>query len=305
MTDTPPPPFLPEPVSDETFRALTFFFQPDPDAPLDARVVETSTFNRQFVVDVLVEDGDTEPHHTREKVVFNGLLGARVPGYLALPVGASQPLPCVLLLDGINGSKDRWWLRDAWPRGPLLIGALIDAGYAVLALDARLHGERSEVSDFEAPGQLLWGPSPRHPSLLQAIVSSVVECRRAIDYLETRPEIDSGRIGVLGQSMGGMQTFALTGVEPRLRAAVSCVIPMFPRQRLCPMTPHHHAARNDSIPLLMLTGREDGVSSLEEIDFLFEQVATPRKKHVFFDSGHRLPPEYVPEAVSWFREHLP
>ncbi len=70
------------------------------------------------------------------------------------------------------------------------------------------------------------------------------------------------------------------------------------------MTPHHFAARNETTPFLMLMGRQDGVTTEEESDFLFDQIKTTTKKRVIYESGHRLPPEYVPEATSWFMESL-
>ena len=304
MTEAQMESFLPEPISDETFAALTYFFQYDLSIPLSATTVETIPYTKEFDVCEQPEEAGVEVHHTREKIVFSGGLNTRVPGQLAFPVDAPRPLPCVLVLDGIGGSKDRWWQKDGWPRGPLALGALFDAGYAVFAIDAQYHGERIGDNNFEPPGVLLWGDPPRPKTLLHAIVQSTVECRRALDYLETRAEIDPQRIGVMGQSMGGMMTFALSGIEPRVKAAVSCVVPMMPRQRICPLTPHHFATRNETVPLLMLMGREDEVANDEESEYLFEQIKTPEKKRVLYDSGHRLPPEYVPEAVSWFDEYL-
>jgi dienelactone hydrolase len=46
--------------------------------------------------------------------------------------------------------------------------------------------------------------------------------RRALDYLASRPEVDSKRLGCLGLSIGGLRTAHLLGLDPRLRAA--CVV---------------------------------------------------------------------------------
>ena len=45
---------------------------------------------------------------------------------------------------------------------------------------------------------------------------------RAFDYLESRPEVDSTRMGLLGHSGGGMMTLLTAPLEPRVRAAMSC-----------------------------------------------------------------------------------
>jgi len=44
---------------------------------------------------------------------------------------------------------------------------------------------------------------------------------RALDYLATRREVDSSRIGAAGCSGGGLNTLYLAAVEPRIKAAVS------------------------------------------------------------------------------------
>src|SRR6185369_10402586 len=40
-------------------------------------------------------------------------------------------------------------------------------------------------------------------------------------YLETRPEVDRARIGMIGHSLGGQETLFTTAADTRIRAAVS------------------------------------------------------------------------------------
>jgi hypothetical protein len=46
------------------------------------------------------------------------------------------------------------------------------------------------------------------------------EGRRLIDYLETRSDLDTGRLGAMGISGGGLHTFFSTCLDPRIRACV-------------------------------------------------------------------------------------
>jgi len=49
----------------------------------------------------------------------------------------------------------------------------------------------------------------------------VWDARRALDYLETRPEVDVSSVGMIGHSLGGQETLSTTAIDTRIRAAVS------------------------------------------------------------------------------------
>src|SRR5206468_3078909 len=48
----------------------------------------------------------------------------------------------------------------------------------------------------------------------------VAEQQRVLDWVGTRPELDAGRIGIFGISIGGIQGALLTAVDERVQAAV-------------------------------------------------------------------------------------
>ena len=48
----------------------------------------------------------------------------------------------------------------------------------------------------------------------------VWDVMRTIDYIATRPELDSSRVGCMGISGGGTVTLFATALEPRIRAAM-------------------------------------------------------------------------------------
>lgn len=80
--------------------------------------------------------------------------------------------------------------------------ALHNAGYGVLATDARGHGD----SDGQGMDLGWYGDS---------------DIRAAIDALGARPEVDPGRIGVVGLSMGGEEVIGAAGADERIRAVVA------------------------------------------------------------------------------------
>ena len=98
--------------------------------------------------------------------------------------------------------------------------ALLTAGYAVVMLDVQYHGERVVYNSYEDFGPMVMqrDDSNRYREM---IVQTVIDYRCLIDYLATRNDIDSNRVGVFGFSLGGLMTFVLTGVDARVKVAVA------------------------------------------------------------------------------------
>ena len=290
-----------EPMGEEALEAVLQFYQYDKDISLDARIV-------------VEEDWSTVefeklgyPVKSREKIVFNGGYGDRVPGYLALPQTGSPPYPCVLQLHGLPARKQVWWEDKSGCYGGLLTRELLLAGFAVLALDAQFHGERRMNNDYESPTVILF-KQKLYNKFNVLIIESVIDYRRAIDYLETRSEIDLDRIGVIGFSLGGAMTYDLVVVESRIKVAVDCVGPAFKppdwSPAFAPWAPYNFAQAIDNIPFLMLRAKSDEFCSAEDAQELYEHVKSPTKEIFFYDSGHMLPSEYVYKAAEWFKKHL-
>jgi dipeptidyl aminopeptidase/acylaminoacyl peptidase len=84
---------------------------------------------------------------------------------------------------------------------------LVGRGYAVVHLERRrLFPESDEAAD----------PDPARPA--ERMRLSVLDARRLLDWLETRPEVDANRIGAAGVSIGGILAATLMGVDDRVRA---------------------------------------------------------------------------------------
>jgi len=273
-------------IGPEAFEVLRLFFAYDPGIPLEARVV----------------DQRDAAGYARDKVVFRGAKGGRVPAYLAVPEGAG-PHPCVVLMHGIGSSKEDWWRDDSFPSGGHLSRQLLDSGFAVMTVDAEYHGERSINNDFESPMVFTF----QHGWILRArdmIVQSVVEHRRAIDYLATRDDIDLSRLGVVGYSMGGIMAFALSALEPRIQASVAAVTPIL-EEAYSAIAVQNLAPYATRPPFLMLVGEEDHRNySPEAARRIHALLASPEKELVFYPSGHKLPQEWTEAATEWMRTHL-
>lgn len=91
--------------------------------------------------------------------------------------------------------------------GGELSAALLNRGFAVLALDARYHGDRAVYNDYLDAGTMVFekGWGVRYANMLP---QSVVDYRRVIDHLATRSDVDE----VLRQ-----RSFAAGGVHHACR----------------------------------------------------------------------------------------
>src|SRR6185295_11591916 len=113
--------------------------------------------------------------------------------YLEYPASGQRPLPCVLLLHGWSGSKDHFWRDGGYINGGNVRRALLEAGYAVMALDAQCHGDRISQNDF-APVNHYEDPALPKPARKgyftqqEIYMQTTRDYRRAIDYLESRSE---------------------------------------------------------------------------------------------------------------------
>ena len=250
-------------------------------APLRARVVERADSGA----------------FTREKVVFDGGTGSRVPALIGVPKDGPTRHPLVILVDGIGGWKERWWLTLSWNRGRILIDSLLAAGFAVAMADAPASGERTFENDFVSAESFIRDL----PKWREMGVKNAIEQRRLIDYLLTRPDIDSTRIGMLGLSHGGMMTFALAATDGRIKAAVAGLTPM--HRAPTALLPTAYAARV-RIPLLMFAATNDAWYTREQVDSTYASVAATQKQLVWYTGGHRPPAEYAVAAVQWFRQNI-
>lgn len=278
-----------ERLGEEACQALQQAYDYDSAIPLEARIVERK------------ESDDS----IREKIVFRGAQGFLVPGYFQRPMGPG-PYPCVLLLHGWSGSKTSWYQQDNYISGSNLRNALLADGFAVLSLDAQCHGERVAENDYALPNPLIEpGREPRRGYFTQQqiYVQTVIDYRRALDYLETRDDVDMSRIGAAGYSMGGTQVFPLLAVEDRVLAAVACVVPA-ERDKWSLIAPQNHTRGIGTRPVLMVMGREDSMCRPAEAEALFEFLAGDASRLIFLNAGHRLPADYVEPAAEWLKRHL-
>ena len=234
-----------------------------------------------------------------ESFAFESFHDGSVPGFLALPKDSEHPAPVVLLLHGVSSDKESW-LQEGFSHGDQVTFGLLEKGYAVLALDAQYHGARQINNDFIDAGEMVFKHQwfQRFSNL---VTQTVVDYRRAIDYLQTREDIDTSRLGILGYSMGGHMAFLLAANDPRVKTMVSCVVPYTAGM---PIEASTFARSLGHLPMLMMMAEQDRHYTREQAQSLYDQVPGANKAIRFYASGHSLPEKYAAEAVKWIASQL-
>jgi len=143
--------------------------------------------------------------------------GQRVPGIMMRPkpkAGERQKLPVVIVLHGTEDSKEgmEGLLREFAARG-----------FLGVAIDGRYHGERARGTGSADPYDDAILRAFRQPKEHPFLYDTVWDVMRLIDWLETQPDVDASRIGLMGISKGGMETWLTAAVDPRVAVAVPCI----------------------------------------------------------------------------------
>lgn len=152
-----------------------------------------------------------------ECVTFETIPGVHVTGNFFLPDDPkyAAPYPCVVITCGhtVNGKGGA-----AYNRMPAM---LAKAGLAAFIYDPMEQGERRH-------DPYCWHDIVGIRGILLGIHSTLIRTwdgMRAIDYVQSRPEVDGGKIGYCGQSGGGTMTSLLMAADPRIKAAApSCYL---------------------------------------------------------------------------------
>ena len=129
---------------------------------------------------------------------------------------------------------------------------------------------------------------------------------RAIDYLETRSDIDRTRLAFYGVSAGADAGVILTALEPRLKTSVLNGTGLW--TTWAPEIDLLNYASRVRIPTLMLNGRYAFGEPLETAQRpLFALLGSPAedKRHTVLEAGHVLPIDDVArEMLPWLDHYL-
>ncbi|MBL7699592.1 MAG: acetylxylan esterase, partial [Chitinophagaceae bacterium] len=134
-----------------------------------------------------------------KQIEFNSTPGRRVKVIVTIPAKKSGKFPAVVSIHGHGGLERTVYDTSNEYKG--FARHLAERNYVTIAPFVSQH----EVYEKD---QLLMG-------------ERLFDCIRAVDFLQTLPQVDTSRIGAAGLSLGGEMVMWLAGMDTRIKAAVS------------------------------------------------------------------------------------
>ncbi len=260
---------------------------------------------------------------TIEQVSFHSGRGLRVPALFLRP-DTAEKAPAILYCH--NHSHDYAWgkgeILEGKGRMPPIGPILARAGYCVLAIAAWCLGERRADENAAAKGFLLQGRT-----LWGMMLSDEMA---ALDYLESRREVDRRRIGCFGFSMGSTKAWWLAALDRRVRvAAGACGLTTY-RALIEAQALNRHgiyyyvpgilqvADVGEIVsliaprPFLSLSGEEDEGSPLPGVRGVHREAGRiyrllgARRNLVrrLYPAAHEFTGAMLKDTLAWFERHL-
>jgi len=224
------------------------------DLPADDRRVP-------LTVEILSEE--TKDGITFKKLTYQSEPGTRVPAWLLIPSERQKPAPAMLSLHqttqlgkdepaGFGGSENLHYALE-----------LAQRGYVTLA------------PDFPTLGEYQW-KLEEHPDYAGGTMQAIWNHIRAVDLLESLPEVDKDRIGVIGHSLGGHNAMFLGAFDPRVKVIVSsCGFTRFHKDDMPSWTGERY------MPRIATVYNNDA----DQVPFDFAEIVGTFAPHAFFASA--------------------
>jgi dienelactone hydrolase len=271
-----------------TYRSLVHLYDYDAAAPLGVRQHAGP------------DDGDVKVF----EISFRSPRRGRVDGYLLIPSGHGR-FPAVVWMGGLDGSKDD------------------------------MRGEAADLAHVGVAGLLLDAVTarPPYPRLFEydsgerdAWIRNIIDVRRGIDFLATRPDIDLKRLGYVGFSFGADTGTIVAAVDHRFKAVViasggATQLDMLkpggffyravaPRARAAyisaaidPFEPKRYAAHLAPAAVFFQHGTQDPSFSRAN-QRLLDRTASSPKKATYYNAGHELNAQAVSDRKTWLLREL-
>ena len=235
-----------------------------------------------------------------EKITVDAAYGTeQLYLYLLLPKNVAPPYQTIIWFPdtypfSLSESRDyvdRFMTNNAFSKN----------GRAVIFPIYKSALERSDKTFFNILNNM---ESTAYKDLMIMWIKDVSRC---IDYLETRTDINTDKIGYVGVSLGAANGAIIPAVEKRIKLAVLNVAGLWHVNVLPEIDQINYLPRID-IPLLMINGRYDHIFPFESSQKpMFELIGTSPvdKKYFVYERGHHVPWHiFLRETFDWLDKYF-
>jgi eukaryotic-like serine/threonine-protein kinase len=272
-----------KPVPDDVFQLYRSLYVYDK-APLNA-VPEPADDSGQF--------------WKMEKITIDAAYGnERMALYLYLPKGAQPPYQTVVYFPGSSALLERS-SQGLSLQGGSRLDLVLKSGRAVVFPIYKSTYERGD--GMQHPGPVA------NSSYRDHVIDWAKDLGRAVDYIESRSDLDRQKLAYYGFSWGAAIAPIMNAVETRFRTAVLLSGGFFP-QKGPPEAEAINFAPRDKIPTLMINGRYDFIFTEDDSQRpLFERLGAPAedKRYALLEFEHTPPSDQLmKELLQWLDRYL-
>lgn len=177
-----------------------------------------------------VEDKKELASFRRERFLFESRPGMNVAGYVLTPLEGRPPYPAVICIPGHGrGADDLVGIDEKGNERTVKVGYQFDyaiqavgQGLAAVAIEPAGFGcRRDPIAKGKGPGTSSCQPAAGAALLFGETMIGwrVYDVMRTIDWIGTRDDLDSNRIGCMGISGGGTNTLFASALDTRIQVA--------------------------------------------------------------------------------------
>lgn len=218
-----------------------------------------------------------------EKVTFDAAYdNQRMIAFLFLPKNASPPYQTLIFFPGIYAVSFKDFMSEALGNVNAYFDYVLKSGRAAVY--------PIYFGTYERNVTTLAQVVRKSHEYTEVLIKLVRDFMRTVDYLETRDDIDTCKLGYYGQSWGGRLGAIIPAVEDRIALNI-LVAAGFPSTKSYPEADEINYISRVTAPTLILNGKHDGIFPLENnVTTFYNLLGTPEKdKHLYLiDAGHNF-----------------
>lgn len=284
-------------------------------AAIDAFWKKTREALQAIPIDAKVEKVDEPLPYRKYLVTVRSLGNVTVAGYLTIPISGeahAKPWPVIVTVPGYSGRQ---------------VGVMqseCQRGYAILQVYPRGQGISEKYFKLERD-KLAGKLDNPEGAYYQAAYADVM---RMIDYIVTRPDIDSNRIAMVATSQGGGISLAVTALDKRVKAVVAHV-PFLCNMRLAATMPslvknlldkaksNNEAAYQTldyfdplqlsshiTVPVLMSAGGKDVLCPQQTVQSVYDKITSNKQLIIYSNLPHTSCNDFYNQTWPWLEKNF-